>query len=304
MYPSIQSASVPPYGAVSNAGISGLGQQVQSQFPPAQYSTQQLPLLPYQMAGNASLNAIFGNNYSAEGYGSFEFTPSSLTMGPAYSDSPLFNVPSGGVATGLSSLNGTNNGSDFGGVDLFGQGFLPDALGSNSALMANASPFSGGSAAGYSQLGQMSPGVASQDQTSQNMDASQLYGNNPISPFETLPRGTAQSVNHYGFDQYGRFIGNFFDIASNGVDKLAYRGRVAGPIDPASLRGSATIANPIIMGQVFGVGPASFAQVTDKGAYAYGGAEAYSWNQRAPGQVLLDYDGPALYTNANPRLNG
>ena len=258
--------------------------QPQPQLPPVQYAQQQLPQIPYKMEGNASLNAIFGNNYFAQGYGTFEFSPSSLTMGPAFSNSPLFNQPSGGVLGGQGGMQGgmmgggsmspmyAGGGNNFGGADIFGQGMMP-------------------SFADFANMGMQQGG------------ANALYANDNSSPYEQNPRGVAQSFNHYGFDQFGRMIGNFYDIASNGVDQMAYRGRVVGPIDPKSLSGSAYIANPIIMGQVFGVGPASFGQVTDKGAYAYGGAEAYNWNNKSPGQVLLDYDGPAIYNTSNPKLN-
>lgn len=278
-------------------------QYVPQQRYPMQYGMQSgLPPVPYQMDGSAQGNYIFGNNYSAQGYGNFEFRSDSLTMGPAFSNAPLFEQgPNGGGMDdfGMGGFGGSQGGfgggmggsgymnpmysggsgfgdSTYGGLDVFGQGVVPN-FGSG---FNDFGGFGGG---------QGGPGI---------------YGNDDIYPFEVLPRGMAQSFNHYGIDQFGRMIGNFFDIASNGVDALNYRSRVVGPVDPATLRGSAYIANPLLMGEVMGVGPASFAQVTQNGAYSYGGASAKLWNNRTPGQVLLDYDGPDIFQATSPLLTG
>lgn len=257
---------------------------------PMQYAQQQLPMVPYQMQGDAALNATFGTNYFAQGHGLFEFNAGGLKMSPAFSNSPLFEKPQGGVFGGAQG-GGVQGGGMMGGG--FGQSMMSPMYAGGGGQFGGADVFGQG----------MMPTFADLNGASQ--DPSQaLFQNNPVSPFEQLPRGTAQSFNHYGFDHFGRLIGNFFDMASNGVDQLAYRNRVVGPVDPSTLTGSAFIANPIVMGQVFGVGPAGYAEVNANGAYAYGGAEAYSWNNRTQGQVLLDYDGPAIYGNSNPQLQG
>jgi hypothetical protein len=276
-------------------------------MPPVQYGYQSGPQVPYQSNEQVSFEGIFGTKYYAQGPYTFQFSPTKLSMGPSARNGPIFNNPTGGFASG--------NGGNFGGTDLFGSNMMPSF-----EEMANSMNYGGGlggygggmpgSFAASGSLGGNPYAFASGDASAfaGDMGGQGLYSNSPSYPFEVEPRGFAQSYNHGGFLPDGQFIGNFYDIAGDGVDNLTYRHSIVGPIDPLSMNGYASINNLLFSGQVYGVGPGAYAEVTQYGAYATGGAEAYLWNNRNGSsgsngnginkgyQVLFDYDGPALYS--------
>lgn len=284
-----------------------------SQFNPASAYSNAYPAsqMSYGSNANLSLNSIYHTQMYASGYGQISGDANSLTLGPAVSNGPIFS--NGQQVSGYSlppqPAYGSPSPAGYGMPNL-GSYFssLP------TAQMGAPSPM------GYPSVGSMMPNYGSgipnatsygtmpggaptsfqpygQGQSNYGMGnplatggQPPIYSNEQPQPYESLPRGIAQSFNHIGFDAYGRMVGNLYDLASNGLNAFSYRNRVVGPVDPSSLSSFGYVSNPGLVGYVSGVGPSSYAKVTKTGTQAYGGAQAWLFDPVSG--VLQDYSGP------------
>lgn len=295
---------------------------VANQYYPAPMQGNMMPQVAQQYSNQAqgSLQGINGHSAFFGGYGQIETNVTGVRLSTPFTYAPLFNQPQipfqdNGMFPIYAGGNGVPTGSPQGGgypsVGGYpGVGGYPDPSGA--FITPSFSPNSGGIPTSMMPLLNNAMGIPNFAGTGGY--GGQGGGQAPAGAFapsyqnvnslqDEASRGIANRFAHYGFDSFGRMIGNFYDVMTNGIDKTFYRNRVVGPVDPGSLSGSGGVVNPMGAFFVSGIGPSSFAEANSEGAKAFGGGEAYVYSSRSPGGVLLDYDGPRKYFNYSPTIN-
>lgn len=282
----------------------------------------------------ASLTGIFGLTNSFQGYGRAFASATGIKMGPIIRNRPIFQqpqVPFGYPSNGNLGFPSAPSGypAAFANASAFGNGFAnasaaafrspygtPPSYSSPYGIPGGGfySPFAGASPsiAGYpaaANLGGLNgfPALNGFSNAQGGSTVPTQFALNPLTPFEQLPRGFAQSINNYTYrpdptnpDGFSP-IGTFFDYADNGADQVFYSADIQG-VDPLSLNGSGFQASPAGIFYVTGINPVSYGEASQNGAFSYGGASAYVYGIKGTG-VLHDYSGPGLYQNYNPALN-